>query len=183
MLRKQRGFTLVEVIVVAGIIAILAGILVPLILKEIDEARITRAYADVRSISTAVIILKKDTAKGPNLDSICDPAVTLLFGDGNLPGNLAAKGYDQTTSINFDDYLTVDANGCYGAKWKGPYMAHVSADPWGNAYMINTASITAGGTAWILSAGPDGIIDTAAGASSLQGDDLGIILTKTIIKF
>ena len=49
--------------------------------------------------------------------------------------------------------------------------------------MINTGSITAGGTVWILSAGPDGIIDTLAGAPSLQGDDLGIILTKTIIKF
>ena len=61
---NERGFTLIEVIVVAGIIAILAGILVPMIFKEIDESRITRASADVRSISAAMIVFRRNRPPG-----------------------------------------------------------------------------------------------------------------------
>ena len=67
-LKGNAGFTLIEVIVVAGIIAILAGILVPMILKEIDESRITRAAADTKSISTAMMVFKKDTAQWPVME-------------------------------------------------------------------------------------------------------------------
>jgi len=173
---KQRGFTLVEVIVVAGIIAILAGILVPMILKEIDEARITRAYADVRSISNAIIILKKDSGKWPTLDGACSSTVTFLYGNGNLPGNLGPAGYDQATSVFIDDYLANDASGCYGTRWKGPYLASVSPDPWGNAYVMNANGFAASAPTWIISAGPDGQVDTSAASTSLQGDDTGIRL-------
>jgi len=173
---KQRGFTLVEVIVVAGIIAILAGILVPLILKEIDEARITRAHADVRSISTAVIVLRKDTGKWPDLDGACSPTVTFLYGNGNLPGNLGPAGFDEGTSVFIDDYLAADAAGCFGARWKGPYLASVSPDPWGNAYVVNADGFSAGGPVWIVSSGPDGQMDTNVASTVLQGDDAGMRL-------
>jgi len=32
-------------------------------------------------------------------------------------------------------------------------------DPWGNAYLVNVAALSAG-TVWVLSAGPDGIVQT-----------------------
>jgi general secretion pathway protein G len=176
MKNKQGGFTLVEVIVVAGIIAILAGILVPLILKEIDEARITRAYADVRSISTAMIILRKDTGKWPDLDGACSSTVTFLYGNGNLPGNLGPTGFDEGTSVFVDDYLAADAAGCYGARWKGPYLASVSPDPWGNAYVVNADAFSVNGPVWIISAGPNGKIDTNATSISIQPDDVGMRL-------
>lgn len=177
---NEGGFTLVEVIVVAGIIAILAGILVPLILKEIDEARITRAHADIRSMSASILIFRKDTGKWPNMDGACNPLATFVYGDGALPAGLAAQGYDQTTSVSLDDYLTTDAAGCYGVRWKGPYLAHTAADPWGNAYFINAGNFAAGGAVWILSAGPDGTVDTPASAAALANDDVGILVYKTI---
>ena len=62
-MRGNRGFTLIEVIVVAAIIAILAGILVPMIFNQIDEAKKTRAQADCKTISTAILMFRKDTAK------------------------------------------------------------------------------------------------------------------------
>jgi general secretion pathway protein G len=176
MRRGQGGFTLVEVIVVAGIIAILAGVLVPLILKEIDEARSTRAYADVRSLSAALLVFRKDTGKWPTLDGGCSPTATFLYGDGNLPGNLGPAGYDQATSIYLNDYLMADASGCYGARWKGPYLAGAAPDAWGNAYVMNADGFAAAGPVWIISAGPDGQMDTAAASISLQGDDVGIRL-------
>ncbi len=173
---KQRGFTLVEVIVVAGIIAILAGILVPLILKEIDEARITRAYADVRSISTAVIVMRKDTGKWPNLDNSCNATATLIQSDGILPTNTVAMGFDSATPVMYNAYLASDESGCYGSKWKGPYMAWVNPDPWGNAYITNIGAAAGTGPLWILSAGPDGIVNTQATNNTVAGDDVAIRL-------
>lgn len=178
-LREQQGFTLIEVIVVAGIIAILAGILVPLIFKEIDESKITRAAADIRSISTAIMVLKKDTGNWPNLDGStvdCNPTITLLFGDGNMPGNMAAQGYNQITSSLFDSYLSEEGTGCYGAKWKGPYMAHVGKDPWGNAYINNADAYATTNPVWLISAGPNGILETPANSTAIAAgiDDVGV---------
>ncbi|MEW6110168.1 MAG: type II secretion system protein GspG, partial [Nitrospirota bacterium] len=156
----KRGFTLIEVIVVAGIIAILAGILVPIIFKEIDESRITRAAADVRSISTAMLVFRKDTGQWPVMDDTCNANVTLLSGNGNLPSNLAAMGYDTSASAFYNDHLTADTNGCY-SNWKGPYIAIVSADPWGNAYLTNADGFSISDReVWIISAGPNGLMDT-----------------------
>jgi hypothetical protein len=54
----------------------------------------------------------------------------------------------------------------------------LAADPWGNCYIVNLAAITAGGpaTLWILSAGPNGIIDTpfVSESATPAGDDVGI---------
>ncbi len=165
----RKGFTLIEVIVVAGIIAILAGILVPLIFKEIDESKITRASADIRSISSAMIVFKKDAGQWPTKDSECSDT-TLVNGRGNLPGNLAAMGFDMSLPGPFDA-LTADA-GCVN-NWKGPYMAAVAPDPWGNAYVVNSKDFSGTGPVWILSAGPNGVIDTTTTSQVTGNDDIG----------
>jgi general secretion pathway protein G len=176
MKKSQGGFTLVEVIVVAGIIAILAGVLVPLILKEIDESRISRAYGDIRSISAAMMVFKKDTGKWPNLDGSgsCSPSITLLGGQGSLPASAAANGFDSSAQDAFDSYFLTDAYSCYGTRWKGPYMAMVPADPWGNLYLVNAGSFGGGAPVWVLSAGPDGDFQTTAASQALAGDDVGV---------
>lgn len=172
-LRNNKGFTLIEVIVVAGIIAVLAGILVPLIFKEIDESKITRAAADVKSISTALIVLKKDTGQWP-VSASCEPTVTLLHGNGTIPSFSAAANWDQSAFNLFDYYLNTDDNGCWPTTWKGPYMARVNADPWGNAYVSNASEFLTTGNVWIISAGPNGIVDTGRGADDVTPDDIGI---------
>ena len=45
-------------------------------------------------------------------------------------------------------------------------------DPWGNAYLVNVAAISSAGTVWVLSAGPDGIVQTpfVSGGAPI-GDD------------
>lgn len=176
MLKVQRGFTLIEVIVVAGIIAILAGILVPIIFKEIDEAKITRAAADIRSISSALIVLKKDTGQWPVYDNACNQTATLVAGSGNVPTNYVAMGFDGSIQTIFDDFFIKDAGGCY-RNWKGPYMASVTFDPWSNAYIMNVKEFpVANSPVWIISAGPNGLLDTNASDNISGGDDIGLRL-------
>lgn len=174
--KGHSGFTLIEVIVVAGIIAILAGILVPIIFKEIDESRITRATADVRSIFNAIVIFKKDTAQWPALSDDCTTTITLLEGDGNPPDNdIGMLLYDSSISKSFNDYLQSN-NGCY-ANWKGPYMANVTADPWGRKYYINAKNFSfTTEPVWIISAGPNSILETPASSQALAGDDIGLLI-------
>lgn len=175
MKRKgQDGFTLIEVMVVAGIIAVLAGILVPIIFKEIDESRKVRALADIQSISTAIIVFRKDVGAWPVTMPNCVTDVSLLFGDGALDDakmGFTAMGFDSTAKLNLSVPFAHPA-GCY-AEWKGPYMAAVPPDPWGNAYIINAAAFYGAGGVWILSAGPNGVVETNIADSAVVNDDIG----------
>lgn len=170
---REAGFTLVEVIVIVAVIAIVAGIVVPMIFSQIDEAKITRAEGDAKSIGSAVQVFRKDTGQWPNKGNGCLADVTLLVGSGTLPSNLTAFGFDDEGALSFSDLLQVDDNGCWPQRWKGPYLGTVAADPWGNAYLVNAAGFDVDGdSVWVYSAGPNGVMDSFAGAMTTNGDDI-----------
>lgn len=54
MLRRESGFTLVELLVVAAIVSTLAGLAAPMALQAVRQARETRAAIDVRLIIAAL---------------------------------------------------------------------------------------------------------------------------------
>ncbi len=101
----------------------------------------------------------------------------LVVNDPGANGIVGEAGIDYTTN-----------------RWRGPYIAKLAEDPWGNTYIIhigamqkNGCPVGSTGTApactapatgrqgWILSAGPDANLDTAPTASQLAGDDIGYI--------
>lgn len=175
-LREEKGFTLIEVIVVAAIIAVLAGIIVPLVFKEVDEAKISKAKADVKTIQTAIMMFYKDTKKWPwyvNEGGELKDSVTVLISDGNLPANFQ-DNCDTRTQSNIREHLVQNSIGYND--WKGPYLSDITTDPWGNAYVVNAVYFGTQNPVWILSAGPDGRLDTSRDSQTLAGDDIGIRL-------
>jgi general secretion pathway protein G len=163
-------------VIVIVIVAILAEILAPMIFSQIDEAKISRATADSKSISSAVLTFRKDIGVWPTLSGVCNANTTLLVGEGTTPQGLAAMAYTSTATINLKNVLTADNEEYYNSSlYKGPYMSIVTAAPWGNAYIIAADQFAIDGrAAFILSAGPNGTIETPVFSISTLGDDIGI---------
>jgi general secretion pathway protein G len=66
--RGQRGFTLIEIMVVVVIIGILASLVAPRILGRTDEARVTAAKADIATIVQALKIYRLDNQRYPTTE-------------------------------------------------------------------------------------------------------------------
>lgn len=66
--RKQKGFTLIELMVVVVILAILAAFVVPMVMDRPDEARIVKAKQDIASISSALNLYKLDNYRYPTTE-------------------------------------------------------------------------------------------------------------------
>lgn len=65
MSSKQRGVTLIEMMVVVTIIALFAALVVPRILHQADRAKVTKAHADIDGFATALGSYKLDTGMFP----------------------------------------------------------------------------------------------------------------------
>lgn len=93
MLKRQRGFTLIEIMVVVVILAVLGALVVPKILENVDKARVTRAQSDIRAIQTALDLYRLDNFKYPTTEQglqalvtqPSDPSITNYRAGGYLP--------------------------------------------------------------------------------------------------
>lgn len=72
----SRGFTLIEVMVVVVILAILAAIIVPRILKRPEQARVVAARQDILSIQNAMSLYKLDNGFYPSTSQGIQALVT-----------------------------------------------------------------------------------------------------------
>ncbi len=99
-----RGFTLIEIMVVVVIIGLLAAIVAPNVIGNIDQAAVTRARQDVRSIETALNLYRLDNFRYPSTDQGLQALVS-------NPGQSAAPNWKA-----------------------GGYLDRVPSDPWNNPY-------------------------------------------------
>ncbi len=91
MIRRARGFTLIEIMVVVVILGILGTLVAPMVLGRIDEARVTKAKNDLRLYESALDLYRMDNFKYPTTDQGLD-ALVHKPNDPNLK-NYRADGY------------------------------------------------------------------------------------------
>ena len=102
----QRGFTLIEILVVVSILAILGALIVPKIMDRPNEARIVAAKHDIGSVVAALKLYKLDNGRYPTTDQGLQALVEKPTSDP-VPAN-----------------------------WKGGgYLEKMPKDPWGHDYL------------------------------------------------
>ena len=101
----QRGFTLVEIMVVVVIIGILGALVVPKLISRTGEARITAAKTDIAQLMQSLKLYKLDNQRYP------------------------------TTEQGLKALVEKPTSGPAANGWKtGGYVDKVQNDPWGNPY-------------------------------------------------
>ncbi len=143
--KRQKGFTLVELLVVMAIIAILASIVVPNVAKYIRKSRMTRALAEVKSIELALTGMLADADRSSLHQLFNSEAVKNRIGDlSNINAALGLytnafyallrTGRAALTDADPDIAGILDANVI--SRLGTSYLADIRRDPWGNLYQI-----------------------------------------------
>jgi general secretion pathway protein G len=123
----DRGFTLIELMVVIIILGILAGLIIPRIMGRPDEARQAKARMQIESIETALKLYKLDNGAYP------------------------------TTEQGLKALVEAPAAGQLAKNWRqGGYLERgkVPKDPWGNDFVYLSPGVH--GDFDLSSSGADG---------------------------
>lgn len=104
--KANAGFTLIEILVVVVIIGILGAIIVPNLLGRPDQARITAAQSDLRSLSNALDIYRLDNFQYPSTDQGLEALV------------IKPSGFPEPKNYNPEGYIK-----------------SLPSDPWGSPYV------------------------------------------------
>jgi general secretion pathway protein G len=111
---RERGFTLIEVMVVVVILGLLAAIIVPKVMSRPDEARAVAAKADIAAIAQALKLYR--------LDNVAYPS----------------------TEQGLQALVTRPATQPIPANWKqGGYLDRLPKDPWGREYLYLNPGVRA----------------------------------------
>ena len=105
-MRRQRGFSLIEILVVLVIMGLLISVVAPTVLNSADDARVQKVQADFKAIETALKIYRLDNFVYPSTEQ----GLVALIEPSTL----------EPEPRNFKD---------------GGYLQEMPLDPWGREYL------------------------------------------------
>jgi general secretion pathway protein G len=118
---NDKGFTLLEIIVVVFILSILAAIVAPKIIGRTDDARIAEAKVQIKNFETALKLFKLDNGFYPSteqgLEALIEQPTT-----GKIPLKYREGGYLEQKTIPLDP-------------WENPYL-YISPGVYGDFDLI-----------------------------------------------
>jgi general secretion pathway protein G len=76
VINNQKGFTMIEIMVVVVILGILAGVVVPRIMDNPDKARVAKAKHDIAALESALDVYRLDNYTYPTTDQGLEALVT-----------------------------------------------------------------------------------------------------------
>ncbi len=100
---RQRGFTLIEIMVVVVIIGILIGLVAPNILGRVDKARVTAAKADIATLEQALEMYRLDNHSYPSTDQGLEALVAKPGGEP-AANNWNPEGYLKKNKLPLDPW-------------------------------------------------------------------------------
>lgn len=129
MPKGQRGFTLIEIMVVVVIIGVLGAIVVPQFMSRPDQAKVTAAKTDIQAIATSLEMYRLDNAYYPSTQQGLE---ALIHRPSGTP---AARNWNTQG-----------------------YLKSLPVDPWGTPYQyLNPGVRAANGGYDLYSLGSDGV--------------------------
>ena len=96
---SQRGFTLIEIMVVVVIIGVLGAIVVPQFMSRPDQAKVTAARTDIQAIATALEMYRLDTFNYPSTQRGLE-ALTKQPSGSPVAKNWNPQGYLKSTPLD-----------------------------------------------------------------------------------
>ena len=105
----KRGFTLIEMLVVIVVIAILAGLVGPMVFQNVGDAKVSAAKAQLELFGLALDQYRLD------------------------------NDYYPSTAQGLEALRTQPSGDPVARNWRGPYLKKpVPLDPWGRAYIYKS---------------------------------------------
>jgi len=162
MKKMNKGFTLVELLVVMAIISILAAIAIPNVQRWILRGRAVQAMTEIGNIETALTKVLSDAGRS-SLKDLLDLEVfddAMLANNASLPDPPVMESW---SAADFEYAVKLYSDATYGILRKGrgvlelaefqiggasifredvvrnlgtAYMAELATDPWGNLYQF-----------------------------------------------
>lgn len=99
----NRGFTLIELMVVIVILGILAGLIIPRIMSRPEEARQAKARIQIESLETALKLYKLDNGSYPSTEQGLQALVEAPT-VGDLPKKWREGGYLEKRRVPKDPW-------------------------------------------------------------------------------